>query len=118
MFDLTTFSTSFANVFTNSLLLQTTLSVGLNNWRLLYGFVYMSFFIAIMVSVQVAKPVIHYMDDFKEEDEVVEDAVHEVVDETEVEEEEAEAEETKSVTYDEEDYSDMPGLIKENEKEE
>jgi hypothetical protein len=80
----------------------------------------MSFFIAIMVSVQVAKPVIHYMDDFKEEDEVVEDAVHEVVDETEVEEEleEAEAEETKSVTCDEEDYSDMPGLIKENEKEE
>jgi len=82
----------------------------------------MSFFIAIMVSVQVAKPVIHYMDDFKEEDEVVEDAVHEVIDETEVEEEEAEAEgkaeETDSVTCDEEDYSDMPGLIKENEKEE
>ena len=112
MFDLTTFSNSFVNVFTNSLLLQTSLSVALNNWRLLYGFVYMSFFIAMMVSIQVAKPVIHYNDDYQEE----EDAVEEVEEDTE----DAEVAKDTEVAekFEEEDYSNIPGLVKENEKEE
>ena len=96
----------FGNLFKNSLLLHTTVSVGLNNWKLLYGFVYASFFIALLISLQMKmEPVV-----LNYEDDDVEDLVQTVDEEDDVKDVDEEE--------DEEDYSDMPGLVKENEKEE
>ena len=102
----------FGNLFKNSLLLHTTVSVGLNNWKLLYGFVYSSFFIALLISLQMKmEPVV-----LNYEDDEVEDLVQTVDDEDDIKDVDEEEDEDKD--EDDEDYSDMPGLIKENEKEE
>ena len=96
----------FGNLFKNSLLLHTTVSVGLNNWKLLYGFVYASFFIALLISLQMKmEPVV-----LNYEDDDVEDLVQTVDEEDDVKDVDEEE--------DDKDYSDMPGLVKENEKEE
>ena len=109
----------FGNLFKNSLLLHTTVSVGLNNWKLLYGFVYSSFFIALLISLQMKmEPVVLNYED-EDEDEDIEDLVQKVDEEDDikdVDEEEDDKEEDED--EDDEDYSDMPGLVKENEKEE
>ena len=109
----------FGNLFKNSLLLHTSVSVGLTNWKLLYGFVYASFFIALLISLQMKmEPVV-----MNYEDDDVKDLVQKVDEEDdikEVEEDEDDEDDEDEVEegYESEDYSDMPGLIKENEKEE
>lgn len=98
----------FGNLFKNSLLLHTSVSVGLSNWQLLYGFVYASFFIALLISLQMKMdPVVMNYEDDEVEEVLEEDDVKDVDEEEDNEEDE-----------DDEDYSDMPGLVKENEKEE
>ena len=106
----------FNNVFSNSLLLQTSVTVLLTNWRFLYAFVYVSLFLSLVLSIQ--------DDNIKdEEEEIVDDEEEEEdVDNTDVEDDNLAPIplSDEDNTYEDstdllcppcDDYSDMPALI-------